>query len=132
MLLYHIIYLEYFCLGMLFVSLLVAVCAFYAYAVNSQRSDDDPQKRSFKFVALLAVPFTWPLFLLAFASLFLIRALAYGFFLILFTISLILIPRKSSEPTLLEKVAASIGERLLEANALLLRLFLRPWADEST
>jgi cell division protein FtsW (lipid II flippase) len=130
MLLYHIYYVEYLCIGMLIVSLLLAVCAVYAYSVNSQRSEDDPQKTNYQLGALIFTFLTWPIFLIAFLSLFLIRALSYGFFLILFTIFLIIIPRESSEPTWLEKTAAKIGETLLEANALLIKLFFRPWADE--
>ena len=130
MLLYHIYYVEYLCIGMLIVSLLLAVCAVYAYSVNSQRSEDDPQKTNYQLGAIIFTFFTWPIFLIAIISLFLIRALSYGFFFILFTVFLIIIPRESSEPTWLEKTAAKIGERLLEVNTLLIKLFLRPWADE--
>ena len=130
MLFYHIYYVEYLCIGMLIVSILLAACAGYAYSVNSQRSEDDPQKKNYQLGALIFTFFTWPLFLIAFISLFLIRAVSYGFFLILFTIFLIISPRETSEPTWLEKTAARIGERLLEVNTLLIKLFLRPWAEE--
>jgi hypothetical protein len=115
---------------MLIVTLLLAVCAVHAYSVNAQRSDDDPEKRIYPLGALIFTSLTWPLFLIAFIFLFIIRALSYGFFLILFTIFLIIIPRESSEPTWLEKTAAKIAETLLAANTLLIKLFLRPWADE--
>ena len=130
MLFYHIYYVEYLCIGMLMVSLLLTACAVYAYSVNSQRSGDVSEKTNYQLGAIIFTFFTWPLFLIAFISLFLIRAVSYGFFLILFTIFLIIIPRESSEPTWLEKTAAKIGERLLEVNTLLIKLFLRPWADE--
>ena len=130
MLLYHIYYVECLCIGMLIVTLLLAVCAVHAYSVNSQRSDDGPEKRIYPLGALIFTSLTWPLFLIAFIFLFIIRALSYGFFLILFTIFLIIIPRESSEPTWLEKTAAKIAETLLAANTLLIKLFLRPWADE--
>jgi hypothetical protein len=130
MLLYHLYYVECLCIGMLMVSLLVAAFAGYAYSVNSQRPDDDPQKRNYNVGAILFASFTWPFFLIAFVSLFLIRAMFYGFFIILFTVFLFIIPGKSSEPTGLEKMASRIGEALLEANTQLIRLFLRPWADE--
>jgi len=130
MLFYHLYYVEYLCIGMLIVSLLVAACALHAYSVNSQRADDDPEKKNYKLGAIIFTFFTWPLFLIAFVSLLLIRALFYGFFLILFIILLILIPGKSSEPIWLEKKAAGIGEALLELNTQLIRLFLRPWSDE--
>ena len=130
MLLYHIYYVEYLCIGMLIVSVLFALCAGYAYSVNSQRSEDDSEKKNYLLGAIVFTFFTWPFFLVAFISLFLIRALAYGFFFILFTVFLIMIPRESPEPTWLEKTAARIGERLLAVNTLLIKLFLRPWADE--
>ena len=130
MLLYHIYYVEYLCIGMFIITLLFGVCAVHAYSVNSQRSEDDPQKKSYQLGALIFTLLTWPIFLIAILSLFLIRAVSYGFFLILFTIFLIIIPRESPEPTWLEKTAASIGETLLEVNALLIRLLLRPWASE--
>lgn len=130
MLLYHIYYVEYLCIGMFIITLLLGICAVHAYSVNSQRSEDDPQKKSYQLGALIFTLLTWPIFLIAILSLFLIRAVSYGFFLILFTIFLIIIPRESPEPTWLEKTAASIGETLLEVNALLIRLLLRPWASE--
>ena len=110
--------------------LIIIACAGYAYHVNVRRPDDDPKKGNFPFGAVLLAPFTWPFLLIAFISLFLMRALLYGFFLIFFTISLIIIPRESSEPSSLEKMVASVGETLLEANMLLVKLFLKPWADE--
>jgi len=130
MLLYHLNYVEYLCTGMLIVSLLVTGCVWYAHSVNLQRSDDDPKKTNYHVGALLFAPITWPFFLITFVSLFLIRALFYGVFLILFTISLIMIPRISPEPTRLEIMASNIGEKLLKANTQLIRLFLRPWTDE--
>ena len=130
MLLYHINYVEYLCSGMLIVSLLLGVCVVYAYSVNAQRSEDDLEKKDYRPGAIIFTFLTWPLFLVAFISLFLIRALSYGLFFILFTILLIIIPREASEPTWLEKAAASVGEALLEANTMLIKLFLRPWAIE--
>jgi ABC-type multidrug transport system permease subunit len=132
MLFYHIYSVELLCIGMLIVSLLLGVCAGYAYSLNSQRSEDDLEKKNYQLGAIIFTFLTWPFFLIAFISLFLIRALSYGFFLILFTIFLIIIPREASEPTWLEKTAASIGETLLEANTMLIKLFLRPWANEPT
>lgn len=130
MLFYHIYYVEYLCIGMLIVSLLLGVCVVYAYSVNSQRTEDDVEKKHYELGAIIFSFLTWPLFLIAFISLFLIRALSYGFFLILFTIFLIIMPRETSEPTWLEKTAAKLGETLLEANTMLIKLFLRPWANE--
>ena len=132
MLLYHIYFVESLCVGMLIVSLLLGVCVVYAYSVNSQRSEDDQEKKNYKLGAIIFTFLTWPLFLIAFISLFLIRALSYGFFFILFTIFLIMIPRETSEPIWLERTAARIGETLLDANTMLIKLFLKPWANEPT
>src|SRR6185503_2638765 len=120
----------YLCKGFLWITLIICLCVIFAYFVDSQREEDDPQKRNYPLGAILLAPFTWPFFLIAFVSLFLLRAFFYGFFLILFTISLIFIPMRSYEPSWLEKIAARIGEALLEANSLLIKLFLRPWSDE--
>jgi cell division protein FtsW (lipid II flippase) len=130
MLLYHLYYVEYLCIGMIIISLLITVFVLYAYSVNSQRASDDPEKRDFHIGAILFASFTWPFFLFAFVSLFIIRALFYGLFLILFSMLLILIPRKSSELTWLEKNSSRIGEALLKANTKLINLFLKPWSDE--
>ena len=127
MLLYH---LKEVCNGILLLTLIVFVCAGIAYRVDSQREEDDPQKRHYSPAAILLAPFTWPFFLIAFVSLLLIRALFYGVFLLLFTISLIIVPRISPEPTRLEIMASTIGEKLLKANTQLINLFLKPWSDE--
>lgn len=130
MLLYHLYYVEYLCIGMIIVSMVIAGCALYAYSVNLQRPNDDPEKRNYRLGAILFAAFTWPIFLFIIVSLFIIRALLYGLFLILFTILLILIPGKSPEPTGLEKMASGIGGALLKANTQLINLFLKPWSDE--
>ena len=122
--------LLYLCKGFLWITLIICLFVIFAYFVNSQREEDDPQKRNYRIGAILLAPFTWPFLLIAFVSLFLLRAFFYGFFLILFTISLIMIPQKSSEPIWLEKTAARIGEALLQANTQLIKLFLRPWTDK--
>ena len=131
MLFYHIYYLQYFCVGILLISILAALCAVHAYSINSQRSEDDPEKKNYPLGALLFALFTWPFFLIAFLSLLVLRALFYGLFLILFITSLFIIPLGYSEPTWLEKIAARIGDKLLNANTLLIKLFLRPWSGES-
>jgi|SRR5690349_9870643 len=131
MLLYHIYYLQYFCVGIFVISILAGLCAVHAYSINSQRSEDDPEKKNYPPGAILFSLFTWPIFLIAFISLLVLRALFYALFLILFIASLFIIPPQYAEPTWLDKIAARIGGKLLDANTLLIRLFLRPWARES-
>ena len=130
MLFYYAYYFKYICIGALLVSLLVSVLTVYAYSINSQRTAEDPEKRNYCPSALVIVFFTWPILLPALLSLFLLRVLFYGTFVIIFITILLLVPRERSEPTLLERKMARIGEALLDANAVLIRLMLRPWADE--
>ena len=130
MLFYYAYYFKYICIGALLVSLLVSVFTMYAYSINSQRTAEDPEKRNYRPTTLVIVFFTWPILLPALLSLFLLRVLFYGIFVIIFITILLLVPRERSEPTLLERKMARIGEALLDANAVLIRLMLRPWADE--
>ena len=130
MLFYYVYYFKYICVGALLVSLVVSVFTMYAYSINSQRTAEDPEKRDYRPSVLVIVFFTWPILLPALLSLFLLRVLFYGICVIIFITVLLLIPREASEPTLLERKLARIGEALLDANAVLIRLMLRPWADE--
>ena len=123
-------YSEYCCKGTLLLMFVVIVCAGYAYYVNFKRLGDDPKKRNFHPIAIFLAPVTFPLLIFGGISLFLLRALTYGIFLILFTIALITF-RKPFLLDWLRNTAARIGNALLEANTMLIKIFLRPWADES-
>jgi len=105
-------------------------CAGYAYRVNAKRSTDDPKKKIFHPAAIFLAPFTFPVFILAWITLFVIRALFYGIFLVIFTVGLVVI-RKPFLLIWLDKVATKVGNILLEANMLLVRLFL-PHVNEKT
>ena len=115
-------YLPYTCTGLVIVTLILYICARYAYRVNARRPDDDPQKRDFHFGAILLASVTWPLFLCASITIFFLRVLVYMVFLILFTIAL-LVFRKPFILVWLDKIATRVGNRLLEANTLLIRIF---------
>jgi hypothetical protein len=130
MLFYYLSYTKYLCIGALIVSVLVSACAAYAYSVNSQRSADDPEKKDFNPGALIFVFFTWPVLVPAIISLFVLRALLYGIFMIIFVVFLMIIPRELSEPIWLETRITKIGNALLELNSFLIKLLLRPWANE--
>ena len=130
MLFYYLAYVKYICIGMLLLSVFVTACAAQAYAVNAARSQDDPEKKEFRPGALLFVFFTWPILVPAALSLFLIRALLYGVFIIVFSVFLILMPRVSSEPAWLERKIVRIGNALLEANTFLIKLLFKPWEAE--
>jgi hypothetical protein len=118
-------YVNYCCPGFILLSLIVCALAGYSYRVNAKRPDEDPKKRNFHPTAIFLAPITWPLLLFGYISLFIIKALAYGVFLILFTIAL-LVFQKSSIPWL-ENTAAWIGEKLLEANTFLMRMAFGDW-----
>jgi len=114
----------------LLLMLLIFACAGYAYRINARRTDDDPKKRDFHPGAIFLAPFTWPFFLLAFIFIFVLRALVYGLFLILFTIALVAI-RKSFLFIWLDSIATYIGNKLLEANTRLIRIAFGDWGNNS-
>ena len=113
-------YVNYCCPVFILLSLIVWACAGYSYRVNAERPADDPRKRDFHPGAIFLAPITWPLFLFGYISLFIIKALAYSVFLILFTAALLAF-QTSSLPWL-EDAAAWIGDKLLEANTFLIRM----------
>jgi hypothetical protein len=108
------------CKSVLLLMLLIAACTGYAYLVNARRTADDPKKKDYPFGAIFLAPFTWPLFILGSISIFVIKAVSYAIFLILFTIALVAV-RKPFLLIWLDKVATWVGERLLDANTFLVR-----------
>jgi len=124
MLLYH---LREFCTGMLLLLLIIMACAGYAYRVNSKRADDDPKKRNYHPIAIIFAPVTFPLFLIFSISIFILRVLTYGIFLILLIVALLLI-RNPFLLVWLRKTATTVGDILLGANTLLFKLL--PWTNE--
>lgn len=107
--------------GLLLLMGILFLCAWYAYRVNARRPEDDPKKREFHPRAIILAPFTWPLFLMAFITIFIVKAILYGIFLILFTIALLVI-RKPFLLIWLDKIATMIGNKLLGANTFLIRV----------
>ena len=114
-------YSNYLCLGILLFTLILFACANYAYRLNAKRAADDPKKLDISFGVVLLAPLTWPLLLIGVIFLFIIRALLYGVFLVLFTVALLVI-RKPFLFTWLKKTAAWIGDRLLQANIFLIKI----------
>jgi len=123
-------HLDSICKCTLLLMLLIFACAGYAYRSNARRPDDDPKKRDFYPAAIFLAPFTWPVFLFTFICIFVLRALVYGLFLILFTIALIAI-RKPFLFILLDRIATHIGNKLLEANRFLIRIVFGDWGRNS-
>jgi hypothetical protein len=120
------------CNGVLLISLLVIASTGYAYSVNSRRLNDDPKKKDFHPGLIVIATFTWPFFLLAFIllsilrfMLFILRATAYGIFLLLLTFALVGVRKP-----FIFKILNAIGDALLEAHTRLIKLFLRPWTYE--
>jgi hypothetical protein len=113
------------CIG---VNLFIILCASYAYYVDSKRSKDDPKKKNYHPLAILFAPVTFPILFVLSISLLFLRALVYVTFAVLLILALILI-RKPFILEVLQKIAIRIGDRLMEANTLLVRFFLSPWKN---
>ena|SRR5215216_625096 len=109
--------------GILLLMTVVMVCAIYAYSVNSRRPDDDPKKKNYHLLAIFLAPITLPLLVVFSVSIFILRVVTYSVFLVIFIFALILI-RKPFILEQLRKTVTFIGDRLLEANTFLIRLFL--------
>ena len=119
-----------YCNGVLVLMVIVTACAMFAYYVNSKRPDDDPKKKSYHPLAILFAPITFPFLAVLSVSFFLLRVLAYGIFMVLFIFALVFV-RKPFIIQALQKRATGIGDRLLEANTLIIRFFLSPWINSS-
>jgi hypothetical protein len=123
-------YIGYCCPGFLLLSLIFWAFAGYAYRVNAKRPADDPKKKNFHPGAIFLAPVTWPLFLIVSMSLFIIRALVYGVFLLLFTTALFAF-QTSLVPIGLDNTFSWIGNKLLEANTFLIRIAFGDWERDT-
>ena len=107
----------YLCKGLLVLWAFLFICASYAYRLNANRQNNDPQKRDFYFGAIFLAPFTWPFFVLAYVLFSITTAIIYSFCLALAILGLLVIRR----PFLLIWLK-KIGDRLLEANTVLIKM----------
>ena len=121
-------YSRYCCNGILLLMLVIMTCAFYTYHVNSKRPDDDPKKKDYHPLAILFAPITFPILAILYISFFILRVLVYGMFMVLFILALIVV-RKPFILEAMQKIAIRVGDRLMEANSMLVRFFLNPWAN---
>lgn len=119
--------LKCFCNGILLLMAAVTAIAVYTYYVDAKRPDDDPKKKHYHPLAILLAPVTFPLFVVFYTSLFILRVVTYAVFLVLFIVAMIFI-RQPAITEGLKKNATAIGDRLLDGNTQLIRIFLRPWA----
>lgn len=109
------------------VNLVITLCAFLAYYVNSKRPDDDPKKRDYHPLAILFAPITLPLVVILGVSFYILRVATYGVFLVLYILALIFF-RKPFILEWLKRTALKIGDLLMEVNSALVRIFLTPLA----
>ncbi len=113
MLFYNI---QYVCYGFLPFLLLAMACAGYAYHVDAQRPADDPQKRNYHPLGIVFAPITIPIFVIGSISIFVLKVLLYGVFLILFPVVLI-VARKPFLLQWLARKATAIGNKLLDTHS---------------
>lgn len=107
--------------AVLIVFLLVLVSGPYTYIVNLHREADDPLKREYHLAAIVLIPLTIFL-LIPFGILyFILRAIFFAGFLIIFTLLLLGI-RKPFLLVWWDKIATKVGDLLLRANTRLFRL----------
>ena len=93
----------------------------HAYRVNARLADDNPKKRYYSLLSIFLAPFTWPTFVFIYIFILIVKVLAYGLFLILFAIALIVV-RKPFILKWLDEVFTSIGNKLLWANIFLIKM----------
>jgi hypothetical protein len=97
------------------------ISAGYAYRANARLADDNPKKREYYLSSIFLAPFTWPFFLFTYPFVIVLRVLAYGLFLMLFAIALVVI-RKPILLIWLDRIFTGIGNKLLWANTLLIKV----------
>jgi hypothetical protein len=113
------------------ISLVLVLSTGYVYSVNARRRADDPQKQDYHPLAFVLLPL-WPLAFLGLVGSFVLRAVAYGLFLVLFTLTLIFI-RQPFLLRLLLRAAQYLGDRALRLNTWILRqVFILPLPQPTT
>ncbi len=115
--------------GILLFIVLAILCAGYAHHVDAQRAEDDPQKRNYPLLAIVLAPITLPIFIILSIVIFIMKALFFGVILVLLAMVLIFLRETIILPWL-SKMALSIGNKLLDANTFLVRLFWSPRAAQ--
>lgn len=125
-------HLDLICNGTVVLMLLAMASASYAYFINSRRPAGDEKKEQFIFIAIFLLPITFiPLLIgvVLLVLLFILRALLYGVFLIIYIAALVGL-RKWFFLVWLHKAALYIGDRIMAANTFIIRVFFRPWVTE--
>lgn len=108
-------------------------CLITAYSVNHRRAPDDQKKQSYHpyliILALFIIPL-FPIFLLLGIFVYILRALLFAGFLILFAVLLIIV-RKPFIIDWWNKFATTIGDPLLKVTNFLVGLAFRPLRPKS-
>ena len=112
------------CPGIMWIMLIVILFSAYAYIANQRRDKDDPKKREYNPYAILIAPIAIPLLITGLMLVFVIKALLFAIFLVVFTIALVGL-RKPFIFVLLDRIAKWIGEPMLKVNSYLIRLVFR-------
>jgi hypothetical protein len=94
--------------------------AFYAYRTNAKRAPDDPEKKDYPPYAPWLAPIILPLLILFNIPVFILFALAFGFFLVFFPFALLLF-RKPFLIKWILKQALKVGNWVLRINSKLLK-----------
>jgi len=94
--------------------------SFYAYRVNAKRAPDDPEKKDYYPASPWLAPVILPLLFVINIPVFILSSLAFGFFLLLFPITL-LVFRKPFLIKWLLKQALKVGNLILKINSKLLK-----------
>ncbi|MFT3891698.1 MAG: hypothetical protein QM730_08710 [Anaerolineales bacterium] len=98
--------------------------------MNAKLPVEDPKKKDFRPAAVILAPVLFPLVFAGIISIFIIKAVLYGIFLIAFTVVLVAF-RKPFIITWLKKVATKVGNILLEVNTTLIKIIYNPPATPS-
>ena len=114
-------YSDQLCYGILLLTIFLLVCAVYAYRANAKLLDDNPKKMEYSLSVIALAIFTWPFLIIAYVMLIVLKVLIYALFLILFAIALVVI-RKPFLFEWLDRIFTGIGNKLLWANTLLIKI----------
>lgn len=126
MLFYHF---DVVCKSSLILIFLLFACTGYTYMVNLRRKADDPKKRTYHPFAILLAPVSVPLLLTFAAFVFILRALLFMGFLVIFTVLLVGL-RKPFLFRWWHKFATKIGDPLLQIGTRLIKTAFSPWARD--
>ena len=110
--------------GFIVISVILGLCAGYAYLLNQRYGYSDSERGNYKLGAVFLAPFTWPFLLVAGLILTVVKAILFGILLVIFTLAAILFRKPFFWP-MVEPLIIRIGRKLLGANTRFLDLFAK-------